>query len=352
MKRSYKNLLCFALSGLLCSFSIFTANAQRGGRGGGGGLRGGGMGMSRPSFGGGGGISRGGGSGPSFGSRPSFGNRGSAMTAPRMSAPNSITRSNPSGRFNNGGGRIVAPGSRYNNSYGSRVYRNPGYYRPGYGRPGYNRYYPNRYNNRYYYGGRYYYGNRYYPYRGFYYPHAGFYASLYMPRIGFSLGVLPYGYYPFYWDNSWYYYSNGYYYQQQNDQYTVVAPPVGAEIKELPSDAKPIKINGVEYYELNGVYYEQVTKDDGTTTYAIAGKDGELNTADAGDEQMPLVGDIVTELPKDSRPVTIDGQKVYVSPDGIYYKEDQDANDSKVYRVVGVPGDDSAAPDDEQEDDQ
>ncbi|MCD8741433.1 hypothetical protein LT679_12525 [Mucilaginibacter roseus] len=346
MKRSYKNLLYVALSGLLCSFTVFSADAQRAGRGGGGGggMRGGGggsVGISRPSFGGGGGMSRpsmsSSGSRPSFsgGSRPSF---GSAAPGPRMSSPSnrpgvsgfsrpdSRGSVSANGRFNN------YQGSRFNN-YGNRVYARPPYNGRGYYG---NRYYGNRYYGNRYYGDRYY-GRGYYG-GGFYYPYRGFYSSYYMPHIGFSIGVLPFGYYPFYWNNAQYYYSDGLYYQQgTDDQYTVVEPPVGAEIKELPSKAQSIVINGVQYYELNGVYYQPVTKDDGTTTYQIAGKDGELNTDEGYNEQLPLVGDIVVDLPPDTRKVKLNGEKLYVDQMGVYYKEDRDANDKKVYKVVGVP---------------
>ncbi|RCH54880.1 hypothetical protein DJ568_10390 [Mucilaginibacter hurinus] len=153
---------------------------------------------------------------------------------------------------------------------------------------------------------------------------------------------MPYGYYPFYWNNVQYYYSDGLYYQQQDDEYTVVEPPVGAEIKQLPEKAQSIVINGVQYYELNGVYYQPVTKDDGTVAYQIAGKDGELNTDEAEEGQLPLVGDIELELPPDSRKVKLNGETLFISPDGVYYKEDRDANDNKVYKVVGVPAEETS----------
>src|ERR1700744_2647712 len=71
--------------------------------------------------------------------------------------------------------------------------------------------------------------------RGGFYFHSGFYSSLYWPRIGFRVGFLPYGYYPFYWGGLQYYYSNGFYYNYDNDQYTVVEPPVGAQLNSLPA---------------------------------------------------------------------------------------------------------------------
>ncbi|MHB8205776.1 DUF6515 family protein [Mucilaginibacter sp.] len=181
-------------------------------------------------------------------------------------------------------------------------------------------------------------GNTYYHYNH------GYYGSYYAPRLGFSIGILPYGYYPFYYDNDQYFYSGGLFYQFDNDQYTVVEPPVGAEVKTLPSNAQSIVINGQQYYEADGVYYVPITKDDGTLSYQVAGKDGELNTAD--DQSVdnappaPQIGDIVTQLPPNSRKISVNGDKLYLSPDGIYYKAQIDQNGTKTYKIVGLPEDD------------
>jgi len=124
----------------------------------------------------------------------------------------------------------------------------------------------------------------------------------------------------------------------------VVEPPIGAEVKELPEKAQSIVINGQQYYELNGVYYQPVTKDDGSTVYQVAGKDGELNTTNGSEvqddqPQGPQMGDIVTQLPPDCRKIKVNGDKLYVSPDGVYYKELQDDKGNKTYKVVGLPSD-------------
>jgi hypothetical protein len=122
----------------------------------------------------------------------------------------------------------------------------------------------------------------------------------------------------------------------------VVEPPVGAEVKNLPSDAKSIMINGEQYYESNGVYYQPYTKDDGTQVYVIAGKDGELNTDNSGNgdvQQGPQIGDIVTQLPDDCRKIKINGEKLFVSPDGYYYQESQNNNGDTIYKIVGTPSD-------------
>jgi len=185
----------------------------------------------------------------------------------------------------------------------------------------------------------------YLPGHAYYHYNRGYYGSYYYPRLGFSVGYLPYGYYPFYFGDYQYFYSGGLFYQYDNDQYTVVEPPVGAEVKTLPSDAQSIVINGQQYYEVNGVYYEPITKDDGTLSYQVAGKDGELNT-DGGDQSVdngpsgPQIGDIVSQLPPNCRKININGDKLYLSEDGVYYKAQLDQDNNKVYRIVGLPADD------------
>jgi hypothetical protein len=181
-------------------------------------------------------------------------------------------------------------------------------------------------------------GNTYYHYN------RGYYGSYYAPRLGFSVGILPYGYYPFYYGDYQYFYSGGLFYQFDNDQYTVVEPPVGAEVTTLPSNAQSIVINGQQYYEADGVYYAPITKDDGTLSYQVAGKDGELNTAD--DQSVdnappaPQIGDVVTQLPPNCRKISVNGTKLYLSPDGIYYQAQVDQNGTKTYKIVGLPEDD------------
>ena len=174
----------------------------------------------------------------------------------------------------------------------------------------------------------------------YHYSH-GYYNSYYLPRLGFSIGYLPFGYYPFSYGDYDYYYSSGLYYQYNNNEYTVVEPPIGAEIKTLPEKAQSIVINGQQLYELNGVYYQPITKDDGSLVYEIVGKDGELNT-DAGQQdaqQAPQIGDIVSQLPPDCRKIKVNGEKLFVSPDGIYYQEIIDTNNNKSYKIVGLPSD-------------
>jgi hypothetical protein len=178
--------------------------------------------------------------------------------------------------------------------------------------------------------------------RGFYYRNRGYYQTYYTPQLGFSLSVLPYGYYPFYFGADQYFYNDGLYYrQQENNSYAVVEPPIGAAIDKLPAKAQAISINGMQYYELNGVYYQPITKDDGSLAYQIAGKDGELTTADNGSaaDDLPQVGDLVDNLPEGCKIIKLSGQRYYVSQEGYYFQDAVDTNGDKVFKIVGTPTD-------------
>jgi hypothetical protein len=348
MKKTYKYLVTIALNGLLCLFVALSANAQH--RDGGGSSGGGG---SRPSGGsssGGGGSSRPSGGGfrpsapPSSSSRPSVSNTSRPSFNGGGYRPASGVGYNRPGNGNtriaispqrmNNPGYSVAPSHRSSVNYGGRSYVNTtavgtrGYVGAG-GRASVGV------------GGRGFYGPSYWRTHNYYHYYHGYYGTYYAPRLGFSIGFLPYGYYPFYYGDAEFYYSGGLFYQYDNNEYTVVEPPVGAEVNSLPSNAQSIVINGVQYYEANGVYYVPITKDDGSVSYQVAGKDGELNTNDAnGDvQQAPQVGDIVDSLPPDCRKINLNGEKYYVSTDGYYYQDARDANNNKVYKIVGTPED-------------
>jgi len=261
---------------------------------------------------------------------------------------------------------------RYNNSgyrYNGRNYRSNNYY---------------HYNSRYY-GGGYYnfnnrrysfmYGPRYtilprscvsisfggYPYYyndGFYYGYYGGYYQPIFPPFGLRIGVLPYGYYSFYLGGYPYYYYNGIYYQQYDNSYQVVDAPMDASVYSLPEGAKSVVLNGEKLYELNGTYYKEDRDSKGQTIYTVVGKNGEVNNTDNTDLNSPdgnlnnddnanndnslntppasslQLGDIVTQLPEGSRVVTINGEKMYVSPDDTYLKEETDGGVVQ-YKVVG-----------------
>jgi hypothetical protein len=362
MKKTYKYLITVAFNGLLCLFVAASANAQHrdGGSSSGGGSGGGGSHPSGGSSGGGGGARpasapSGGGARPSFngggGARPSFNAGGGA----RPSFNGGRTASGVgSYRPGNGGSRVaiapphanvpgytvgtahrsaIYPGSTGGSSYANTTARSyvgtHGYIGAG-GRASVGA------------GGRGFYGPSYWRNNNYYHYHHGYYGTYYAPRLGFSIGFLPYGYYPFYYGDAEFYYSSGLFYQYDNNEYTVVEPPVGAEINTLPSNAQSIVINGEQYYEANGVYYQPITKDDGSVTYQVQGKDGELNTnnPNGGDQQQaPQVGDVVESLPPDCRKISLNGEKYYVSTDGYYYQDARDANNNKVYKIVGTPED-------------
>lgn len=180
--------------------------------------------------------------------------------------------------------------------------------------------------------------------------HRGFYGGNYWgyPHIGVRLGVLPYGYYPFYFGSDLYYYYGGVFYRPfDGGGYEVTVPPVGAVVPGMPRGARSIVIDGKQYYEFSGVYYQQSIDDKGKTIYIIAGKDGVLNTnGDGTDGQdadsappAPQVGDIVNQLPDNCRKVTLNRKKYYVSPDGIYYEEYTDKKNFKGYRIASIPMD-------------
>ncbi len=368
MKNQYKYLSIIALNGLLCLFLALPAVAQRSGTNSGSSSSGS---SSRPSSGGGGG-------GGSV-SRPAPSSSGSSYSPPSSSSGNSYRP--PS----NGNANSYRPPSNGNaNSYrpsngGVRPSYGSGY-RPSINNPrvaiapprinsqGIRPAASNRYGTAGSYGYRGYaapgannvtgtrgyigqggraavgvggrgYGSPYWRDKGYYHYYHGYYNTYYTPRLGFGIGYLPYGYYSFYYDDYPYFYSDGLFYSYENNEYTVVEPPVGAEVNSLPSNAQSIVIDGQQYYEANGVYYIPITKDDGSVSYQVAGKDGELNTNGGNNDQqqLPQVGDIVNSLPPDCRKININNEKYFVSPDGYYYQEARDQNNNKVYKIVGTP---------------
>lgn len=197
----------------------------------------------------------------------------------------------------------------------------------------------------YYWGGYpYYYDN------GLFYSYwDGFYRPLY-PPFGIRIYTLPRYYYPLYIGPDVYYYSEGVYYQgRDNSSYEVVDPPIGAKVPQLPKSAKPVDVNGERFYELNGTYYKQTANVKGETLYEVVGKNGEIyNTKDAGPSDInnaPLTNnnipyqqtqsDVLQQLPANCKIVTVNGEKLYVSPDGAYYKEQVDASNNVTYKLVG-----------------
>ncbi len=246
-----------------------------------------------------------------------------------------------------------------NNSYRNNNYRNNGYRN--------NSYYSNRnnYRNSYYgynndgdgrrfytaYGPRYSYrphnsisiyfgGFPYYYTDGLYYSYYSGYYQPVFPPFGIRVGSLPFGYSRVYAGVNPFYYYNGIYYRQYDDNnYEVVDAPMGASVSSLPNGAKSVSINGEKFYELNGTYYKEDRSSNGAPVYIVVGKNGEINNsgeAESGDyPASPLNnGDIVPELPEGSKIVTLNGEKLYVTPDDTFLREE--ANGGSVrYRVVG-----------------
>jgi hypothetical protein len=251
------------------------------------------------------------------------------------------------------GGSVYRGGGNYSNNNrgyrGGGIYRggNNYAYRPSYGyRPSYN-YRRGYYNN-------YFPSYRYRPiYRSNGFSHFG-------PSFGFRLSILPFGYYPFYIGSNPYYYYDGIYYRPYGDGgYEVVAPPLGATVKHLPSGAKSTVINGQKYFELGGTYYQEELTSNNKLQYVVVGTDGVINTIEPEDNQVTPQNDNnnqndyvpptnapdpsaqqvaperLTQLPANSKVVTINQQKFYLSPSGTYYQEITDANNNVSYEAVG-----------------
>jgi hypothetical protein len=326
MKTLYKKLIGATAAALFCAFLSAPVVAQHTGSSGGGG---GSSSSSSHSSGGGGG----GGSAPA--ARPSTGGGGS-YSRPSGSGAYRPSGSPAAGARTSGAQRptyVYRPGGIVRNTSPNAAGVRTGNYG-----------YPQRTgvvgNGAYRTAPR---VSSYWGTHGYYHFNHGYYTTYYLARLGYTCRILPYGYYPFFWSDSQYFFCDGLFYTYANDEYTVVEPPVGAEVTTLPDNAQSIVINGQQYYECNGVYYQPVTKDDGSTVYVVAGKDGVLNTdqssVDNTQPQGPQLGDIVTQLPPDCRKLKINGDKLWVSPDGIYYKEIVDTSGNKTYKIVGLPDD-------------
>jgi Family of unknown function (DUF6515) len=181
--------------------------------------------------------------------------------------------------------------------------------------------------------------------RGYYYRPYGATFQFVIPPFGIRIATLPIGYRSFYIGPSPYYYYGGVYYRPYaGNQYEAVKPPLGAVVNELPPGAKVTVIDGKKYYELNGTYYEETITANSELQYTVVGTDGVLNTDNSsrsGDDNNtshkntgPAVGDRFDDLPADSKAVVINGEKLYLSPSGLYYKEVIEGN-KVTYEVVG-----------------
>ncbi len=195
-------------------------------------------------------------------------------------------------------------------------------------------------------------GMPYYFVDGLYYASYGDYYGLVAPPFGLTIGLLPRGYWGFSFGGYPYFYHSGIFYRSTNDnKYQVVQAPVGAEVPALPKDAKPIVINDVKLYEYLGTYYKEVVGEDGKVKYMVQGKDGVLNTNSTPEVSIennsnnnapaaatiytPSIGDIVLQLPSQTKIVIVNGKKLFVTPEHVYYEEFVDGNTLK-YKIVGM----------------
>ncbi|MFI5185352.1 MAG: DUF6515 family protein [Chitinophagales bacterium] len=205
--------------------------------------------------------------------------------------------------------------------------------------------------------GRGYYGHYYYPYRSysyfhpyvsvrfgsyyyryqkgyFYRPYGSFFQFVF-PPFGIRIATLPFGYSSFYLGLNPYYYYNGIFYRPYANEYEVVAPPPGAVVNRLPPASKVKIIDGQKYYELNGTYYKEQFDEKNRLSYLVVGTDGVLNTdKNENISSGPQVGDRIDQLPPDSKPVIISGEKLYATSSGLYYKEVTEGN-KIYYELVG-----------------
>ncbi len=225
---------------------------------------------------------------------------------------------------------ILAQRGYYNRGRG-RVYVQRQYYPV--------RYYPQRnYYNNHPYTSIYYGGINYRYQRGYYYRPYGSSFQFVIPPFGIRISSLPIGYRRIYVGRSPYYYYGGVYYRPYaRNQYEVIKPPLGAVVNDLPPGSKVTVIDGKKYYEQGGTYYEETITSNNRLEYTVVGTDGVLNTDNTQNAPIdagPQVGDRFDDLPEDSKAVVINGEKLYTSPSGLYYKEVISGN-KVYYEVVG-----------------
>ena len=184
-------------------------------------------------------------------------------------------------------------------------------------------------------------GNPYYYNDGFFYGYYGGYYQPLFPPFGIRVSFLPFGYTRFFIGVDPFFYYNGIYYRQyDNSSYEVVDAPMGATVSSLPKGAKSVVVNGEKLYELNGTYYKADRDYKGRDVYTVVGKNGEINnsvedeTITAPPTSTLQIGDVLNQLPEGSKIVIINGEKIYVTPDGTYLREES-VNGVVQYKVTG-----------------
>lgn len=177
--------------------------------------------------------------------------------------------------------------------------------------------------------------------RGYFYRPMGGAFQMVIPPFGLRIRSLPVGYSTVMVGAVPYYYYNNVYYQKHENGYEVIAPPLGAVVKNLPAGTAVKVINGQKYHEQSGTYYAEIFDEKGALMYEVVGTDGVLNTDnnietgnDRPEIQEPAIGDRFDDLPADCKTVIIKGEKLYLAPDGKYYKEIVEGEKVR-YELVG-----------------
>lgn len=165
----------------------------------------------------------------------------------------------------------------------------------------------------------------------FYSPFGSYYRPV-VPPMGIRLSILPRGYWSFNYGGFPYFYYSGIFYRSFNNEYQVVDPPVGALVPSVPTDANISFVEGQRIYEYNGIYYKEEVGFDGRMRYRVEGREEMLDTET--ESERPAIGDIVDQLPSQVKSVVINGKKLFVTPDNVYYEAFVDEDEIR-YRVVG-----------------
>jgi len=187
-------------------------------------------------------------------------------------------------------------------------------------------------------------------YNGMFYRPYGFGLHLIFPPIGITVGMLPYGYYPFYWGaNPYFYYGGVFYDPYVNGGYQVVTPPLGALVPELPAGVQTQVINGQEFYSYYGTFYQKEVHNNGEVWFKVVGVNGKLQTGNPQYDQQyqpvqppatdqapsgPVAGDLLNKLPDGCTAVNISGEQYFKAPDGTYYQEVIGQDNKVMYQMV------------------
>jgi len=142
------------------------------------------------------------------------------------------------------------------------------------------------------------------------------------PKFGMQVEAIPNESLAFHIGPTSYYYYKGIYYRPYGTGFMVIAAPMGAVVYQLPPGATRTEIDGEKYYESNGTYYKEGIDSGNRFSYTVVGADGESDQdSHAGQSSTTKVGYRTDELPAHCRPVMIDGERLYATASGQYYKK-------------------------------